>query len=222
MRKFTLIELLVVIAIIAVLASMLLPALSKARQAAQSSTCQNNLKNVGLVFQLYAEDHGGYFPRHKDAAETIWWNNPNRAMYTMNYFRYSDSVKKYADPMLLCATTTVQVAAVKGEPHALTYGSYCFNGYFPNMLNGTLTLDSYKTSLFQDKIKYPGAMVWFGDCSVNGATNFLTSATIGYYHGSRANFVYLDGHVASLRPQEVPASKTGNYYANPVFWRGTD
>jgi len=213
---------LVVIAIIAVLASMLLPALSKARQAAQNATCQNNLKNVGVVFQLYASDYDGYFPRHKDDSETIWWNNPNRAMYTQNYFRYSDPVKKYADPMLICPVTTVQITAVKGEAVARTYGSYCFNGYIPNKINDTLTNGSYKTHLFQDKIKYPGAMVWFADCSVNGATNFMTSSTIGYYHNSKANFAFLDGHVSALRAQEVPASKTGNYYANPIFWKGND
>ena len=97
MKKFTLIELLVVIAIIAILASMLLPALNKAREKAKMIQCVNNLKSWGNVLTMYAGDFSDYFPNNGLPAD-VWkeakgyeyiWSRQNAAPFlriTKPYF----------------------------------------------------------------------------------------------------------------------------------------
>lgn len=88
LRAFTLIELLAVVAMIALLAALLMPALNRAYARAHSAVCLNNLKQLQIAWQMYADDHGGQLPEnYADLSTGVWrsslnsWTGPSSAPF---------------------------------------------------------------------------------------------------------------------------------------------
>ena len=144
-RAFTLVELLVVIAIIALLAALLLPAMSRAKESARAAVCLSNLHQVGVALQIYVSENNNKRPVMRDVV-------PDPAVVATNTF---PTLEKALAPQL-GNTNVLRCPSDRAQIFELTGSSYSWN----NLLNGqdadhlkmfTFQLNSYQVHLVYDK-----------------------------------------------------------------------
>ncbi len=139
---FTLIELLVVIAIIAILAALLLPALSSAKQRGRTIQCVSNLHQISLAMRLYADDSNGLYP---ESGETIAWNqldvNTLKASWMQQLISYMKNTNAYHCP-------------------SDTHSSY---SYFNGVRAAYVAANDNRASVDSRQILYNSAYVLSGD-----------------------------------------------------------
>jgi prepilin-type N-terminal cleavage/methylation domain-containing protein/prepilin-type processing-associated H-X9-DG protein len=120
-RAFTLIELLVVIAIIALLASLLFPALAKARKRATATHCLSNLRQWGIAWLLYADDHYGSFS-HGDTVDTVGWARGEWVLALQSYYAKKPDLLLCPEARLRRGPGSAETLVPIGTWNAAEYG----------------------------------------------------------------------------------------------------
>jgi prepilin-type N-terminal cleavage/methylation domain-containing protein/prepilin-type processing-associated H-X9-DG protein len=211
-NNFTLIELLVVIAIIAILASMLLPALNKARETAKNAKCKSQVKQLGQYFLIYADDNDGYLPRCKATSiGASYCGNadlmPSKQYVGYNYERGADySQNKIRGSLYKCPS-----ANPTNVYRSIGYGYNYFLGYYDG--RGKLTRHKHhsQTMLLIEKgwISTTKGYPWYASDPYSAA--LMEGYTLGQRHDKTGNMVFIDGHVEG-RKTKPPISRTDIFF----------